>query len=364
LTILGNSKGGVFSFISTLIPKLLEKNYCLKAIFLSGEANTRLSQSSMLEVDFLSFNLARSIRTLKGLFSNDSDIIHINFASFFPLVLLKKLMFKTPYVLTLHGLPQPSLEYGLKNKMLYTIETILVGYAARHSAATVCVSEYTRRLLKRLYHADSGVIYHGLEATKIHVTDKSVAKQQLGFQESDRIILFVGVLNPYKDPLTLIKAFSYVLNKQPANLVIVGKGELKPKAMQTATCLGIQNSTYFFESISEEKLGKFYNAADVFVLPTVNEAFGIVLLEAMAFGLPIVASDGGACMEVADEAALYFRQGNAQALADRILQLLGDTMLSDKLSRRGKSRVAEFTLEKVALQYSRLFEEVLSLRSR
>lgn len=359
---LTNSKGGVFSFTSLLTSRLVEKNYLLRLIFLNQAQKNKLQSSSNLKIFYLLPPSQVTIRRFLNVLSkNDLDLIQINFASFFPIAFLRKIVFKTPYVLTLHGLPQPALESSLKIKVAYSVECIMVRFALRYASATVCVSKYVQQLLKVRYHSDSTVIYHGFDIKKIIKINKQEAKKQLGYKENDPIILFVGTLSSYKDPLTLLNGFSKVLPSISAKLIMVGNGELSDKVKQTIGKLGIQNNVSLFETIPQEELTKCYNAADIFVLPTVNEAFGIVLLEAMAFGVPILASNTGACQEVAADAGVYFNQGDSSVLAEKILHLLKDKDLCSKLTEAGLARVeSKFSVEDMALQYSSLFEKVLS----
>jgi glycosyltransferase involved in cell wall biosynthesis len=360
--ILTNSKGGVLSFTSLLTLRLVERNYLLRLIFLNQAPKNKLPNSSNLKIFYLLPPSTVTIRRFINVISkNDSDLLQINFASFFPIALFRKIVFKTPYVLTLHGLPQPALEYSLKSKVSYSVECIMVRFALHYASATVCVSKYVQKLLKARYHSDSIVIYHGFDTKKIIKISKQEAKKQLGFKENDAIILFVGTLSCYKDPLTLLDGFSKVLLSMPAKLIMVGNGELSGKVNQTIEKLGIQNSVSLFETIPQEELTHCYNAADIFVLPTVNEAFGIVLLEAMAFGVPILASNTGACQEVAADAGIYFNQGDPSVLAEKILHLLKDKDLCNRLTEVGLARVKDkFSVEDVAIQYSSLFEKVLS----
>ena len=150
------------------------------------------------------------------------------------------------------------------------------------------------------------------------------------------MILFVGKLIPTKDPLTLIKSIKYASDKcKNLRSIIVGTGELNEKIRNETKRLELEDQIKFFGFIKKEDLWKCYSAADLFVLPSVNEAFGIVLLEAMAFGLPIIASDSGACPEVIGKAGILFKQGDYEDLGKKILKMMTDFKTRKQLSRAG-----------------------------
>ncbi|MEJ2241190.1 MAG: glycosyltransferase, partial [Candidatus Bathyarchaeota archaeon] len=120
----------------------------------------------------------------------------------------------------------------------------------------------------------------------------------------------MGKLIPKKSPFTLIQSINYILNKhKDIKLLIVGSGILEESIRCKVKKLGLENYVKFFGYIGKEDLDKCYSAADLFVLPSINEPFGIVLLEAMAFGCPIIASNSGACPEVVGDSGLLFKQG-------------------------------------------------------
>jgi len=357
ITMLSNTKGGVFSFTTHLTRMLTCRDCFVKIIFLSQP--TKKNNEENLEIDYLvtSKGLPNFRALANFLFCNDSDIVHINFASFIPLALFKKLVFKTPFILTLHGLPQPYLSNAWRNKIQYLIESLMIPFAAKYASATVVVSNYIKRALRVRYGLDSYLIHHGINSSGgVKIENKNVAKRQLGFAEKDFIILFVGYLNPYKDPLTLIRAFHQLVHVHNSHLIIVGTGELFEEVGNTVRRLCLQNNVSLLGNISEEELTLCYNAADIFVLSTVNEAFGIVLLEAMAHGLPIVCSASGACPEVVGNAGLYFKQGDPTDLANSIARLMQDRKLLQKLGQKGFDRVNKFfSLKDEANQYWNLF---------
>ncbi|MEM3587017.1 MAG: glycosyltransferase family 4 protein, partial [Candidatus Jordarchaeaceae archaeon] len=105
-----------------------------------------------------------------------------------------------------------------------------------------------------------------------------------------------------------------------------------------------------------DELALLYRAADVFVLPSINEAFGMVILEAMASGTPCIVSNSGACPEIVQDCGLIFEQGNYLDLAEKILQVLENNNLAQTLASKGyESSRKVFSWEKAVAQYEKLY---------
>jgi len=209
----------------------------------------------------------------------------------------------------------------------------------------------------------SEVIYHAIDTKKFKPKHETQNKHELGYKETDFIILFIGKMHPYKDPLTLIKAISMAVEKNAnLHLVMVGDGELYTEVEKEISKRNLSNYVRLLRYV-DNQMSEMYDAADVFVLPSLNEAFGIVLLEAMASGVPVIASNSGACPEVVGNAGILFNQGNYSELAEKILCLSHEKELSRKLSEAGLKRVREtFSWEDKIDQYLKLYKKTCHLK--
>lgn len=361
VTILSNSKGGVFTVTMQWAKGLAHKGCDVNIFFLTrSEEAKRLRSSKRIHLNFLtSSNFLPNLRAIfKFLVHDRPDVIHTNFASLGLLAIFKKYMFRIPFIYTAHGIPESWLQLSLSDKIAYTIEYYLLPLVTSQSSAVVAVSKYVKEMLKRRYNVDSEVIYHGIDTSTFKPKNKAQSKRKLGYKETDFVILFVGKLHPYKDPLTLIKAVSEVVKKN-VNLYVamIGEGELHQEVNKEISKLNLSNRVKLFRHVGDEKLKILYNAADLFVLTSVGEAFGITLLETMASGVPVIASNSGACPEVIGNAGILFDQGNYTELAEKILCLLHEKELSRKLSEAGFKRVREtFSWEDKIDQYLKLYE--------
>ena len=345
VTILSNSKGGLFTATMQWAKELARKGCDVNIFFLTkSEEAKRLVSSKHIHLNYFTISsLFPNLRALVDFLIRDHpDIIHINFALFGPLAIFKKYVFKTPFIYTSHGLPEPWLEPSLVYKIAYTFEHYLLRFVAFHSSVVVAVSNYVKEMLKKGYDVDSEVIYHGIDADRFKSKNNTQSKRKLGYSETDFIVLYVGKLHPYKDPITLIKAISEVAKKNAnLHLVMIGDGELYPEVEKKISKLNLSNHVRLVRRVDNRTLKTLYDTADMFVLPSVSEAFGMALLEAMASGLPVIASNSGACPEVVGNAGLLFNHGDYTDLAEKIITLSFDKGLSRKLAIAGLKRVKD-----------------------
>jgi glycosyltransferase involved in cell wall biosynthesis len=175
------------------------------------------------------------------------------------------------------------------------------------------------------------VIRSGIDAVRFQPGDRAAARQALGIDEATRLVLFVGNLEPRKQVDVLIRAMVEVRRRvATAELVIVGSGESAGVLDQAEALkrlsrnLELLPAVHFVGRVEDRRLRDYYAAADVFALPSTSEAQGIVALEAMACGLPVVASAVGGLLETIDTGRTghLVPPGDAAAVARAVLALL------------------------------------------
>jgi glycogen(starch) synthase len=182
-----------------------------------------------------------------------------------------------------------------------------------------------------------------------------------------RTVLFVGRLYPEQKGLDpLIRAFARLPVELGLRLRLVGE-DWGGRALvaRLARSLGVEDRVTMTGPVSRQELLREYSNADLFVLPSLFEPYGIVLTEAMAAGLPIVASRVGGIPEVVGEGedALLCPPADPVALADAIEQLARDGALRSRFAEAGLQRVQQFSWDRVIPQWIRLFESVVERRS-
>jgi glycosyltransferase involved in cell wall biosynthesis len=171
-------------------------------------------------------------------------------------------------------------------------------------------------------------------------------------------------LLPIKGPMYLLKAMAGVWQSHPdTRLVYVGKGDLEAELKEEALRLGASNRVVFLGW--RDDIPEIMNALDVFVLPSLNEGMGRVLVEAMAAGKPIVASRVGGILDLVKDGqnGLLVEPRDTSALCDAIEKLLADKTLRDAMGKRGKDLAQNFSVgtmvEKIDALYASILEQNL-----
>lgn len=174
-------------------------------------------------------------------------------------------------------------------------------------------------------------------------------------------VLTVGTIEPRKNHLTLLDAMDIVRIKRPeAQLVIAGRTGWRSDAIvQRIRQAELAGTVKFIEAPDDYELRSLYREADVTVYASFYEGFGLPVLEAMSHGVPVVASDILVLRETGADAAVYAPVDNAEALADRILQVLDDNLLREALVRAGHRRVEEHSWDETARRTRRTYQAAI-----
>jgi len=202
------------------------------------------------------------------------------------------------------------------------------------------------------------------------------SEQPLLLDGASRYVLFVGESEPRKDLATLQDAMTKLPDalRMTTGFVIAGtpRGSTSSRGrVDSQRHEGKQSTVLRFEpvdgvptlvtgSIGDALLHQLYGGAAAFVFPSRYEGFGLPVLEAMAHGAPVLASNAASIPEVAGDAAVYFPAGNAGALAHELTQILSDPILVVRLRTAGQSRAVTFTWDRCAEETLRVFEAVAS----
>jgi glycosyltransferase involved in cell wall biosynthesis len=238
--------------------------------------------------------------------------------------------------------------------------------AVRASSGVIVPSESTRRDLVRLLKADEGRIHVVPYAHGGFFAPVKNPSMLLGVRERfglpERFVLFVGSLEPRKNAVMLVKAYSAIRRDGiPHKLVICGgAGWLneKERVLKAVADEGLGADVLFTGYVRDELMPAIYSMAEVFVYPSLYEGFGFPVLEAMACGCPVVASNVSSIPEVAGDAALLVGPADLSGLKDAVSRVLTDGGLRGRLIEAGLRRAREFSWEKTARETVRVYEKV------
>ena len=185
-------------------------------------------------------------------------------------------------------------------------------------------------------------------------------KRSLGLSPKALVVGTVGWLLPIKGPMVLLKSMGRVWEKLPeVELVYVGKGDLQGALEAQAFQMGVSEKVKFLGW--RDDVEEIMPIMDLFVLPSLNEGMGRVLVEAMAAGRPIVASDVGGIPDLVthEKTGLLVPPGNWQALAGAILQVLMDTEKARRMGEKGRARCHRFSLQTMLEELESLYRNLL-----
>jgi glycosyltransferase involved in cell wall biosynthesis len=178
----------------------------------------------------------------------------------------------------------------------------------------------------------------------------------------EKLVLFVGRLVYEKGAHVLINAIPRVLEKVNAKFVIVGSGYMRDQLYNIVRSMGLEHKVLFTGFLDEEKLLKLQTVADVSVVPSLFEPFGIVALEAMAAKSPVVVSDTGGLSEIVehDQTGIKVYPNNTESLAWGIIKVLSDEEFRSKISQNGYDKIRQrYDWGKIGLETKEIYQNVL-----
>ena len=249
---------------------------------------------------------------------------------------------------------------------------------ARDAQRLIAASPLEREQLIEMYQADPAqivVIPCGVDLTHFRPIPQAPARASLGLPQGDRLILFVGRIEPLKGIDTLLRAMPRVVeglsrDGERAHVVVIGGDVDRDPSRMTAEmarlhalrdALGLRGLVTFLGARSQEVLPLYYSAADVVVVPSHYESFGMVALEAMACGTPVIASRvGGLAYTVRHEVTgLHVPARDPGALAEELIRLLSDESLRARLGRQARQVACRYSWDAVAGRVLAVYEELV-----
>jgi N-acetyl-alpha-D-glucosaminyl L-malate synthase BshA len=317
-----------------------------------GELSTA-SLSSMLS--FLPCGVKKGYQVLRH---KRYDVLNTHFAiPSGPTGVALSRLFKTPMVLTIIG----GDIYDPSKKLSPSSNRVLRGVVRRvldSSSHIIAISEDIKRRAREDLRCQKQieVIHYGLDAPRFE--EKSRA--ELGIPEGQVVLIAIGRLIKRKALDDLLVALSR-LEDPGVRLLIVGEGPEEERLRSLSERVGLSQRVEFLGAVWGERKFQYLAASDIFVLPSVHEGFGLVFLEAMHCGLPVIASSvGGQTDFLKDgETGFLVPVGDVDTLADRIARLAEDSTLREGISRFNQEYVKSFHISGVAERYEALFSEVV-----
>ena len=267
--------------------------------------------------------------------------------------ILKK-QFQLPYIVSLRGADVPG--YSERFTWLYKIITPLIKKIWQESAGVIANSQGLKDLaLKTSPSQTIGVIPNGIDMRQFKPSLFDFAPEA----RKDWNILCVTRITPRKGVRYLIEAFNQLRQKYAnLNLQIIGEGDEKGNLEKLAKELGIEKQINFAGLIPHEKLPAYYQSACAYVLPSLNEGMSNSMLEALAAGLPLLATDTGGTQELIEDGVNGFiiKMKNAADIAEKLEILIKNEELRKKMGQASRNKAEGMSWQHVAESYINLIK--------
>jgi glycogen synthase len=376
--------GGAESYVSTMADALLERGHRVSIIAL-GEPGVRNGRMRMIQVAkpnlhwFLyrglpfakSFAMpVREIEWSRCAWSALADLNHedpVDLVETGENIALQQLALreKLPVVVRGHGNPL-AIKRSSGKRVAWgdRLGRKLQLAGMRRADAITAVSKFQARELGKdlsLPEATIHVIPNPISPTLLH---QALAQPRI--QPTNPVVLYTGRIELNKGSLELLRSVDQVASQFPDVEFVMAGGRhnsIDDRSLENALGRnGTRDHVRFPGHVPWQQLADCYRSASVFVMPSYYETFGISVIEAMAFGLPVVATNVGGLPEVVEDGVtgILVPPGNSQELGDAILRLLRDPELSARMGQAGRERVrSEFTVDRVVSQTLAVYESVI-----
>ena len=302
----------------------------------------------------LRFDCARNIR--KTITDLDIEVVHTHLGHADLIGLWACRGIKVKRFCTMHNI---WFKWNWVDRVIFHIYAIFFKTIAK-DCRVICISRAVANHCKtRLRVLKSNIVLlHNAIADRSVFKEKNLLKEELGISQSDFCLLFVGRLEIQKSVDTLLYAVSEVKNEIPnLKVLLLGEGSLKLELKELVWKLGINETILFVGNAHSER---YFEAADVFVLPSIFEGFGIVIIEAFRASLPVIATAIEGPQELIDDEVngLLFEPKDYIGLSKKIVKLYGSPELRKNIGLRGyQSYAGKYRIEDYAEKIQSLYLE-------
>lgn len=286
------------------------------------------------------------------------DVLHVHYAipHAVSAYLAKQMLRPQPLavVTTLHGTDitlvgnQPSFQS-------------ITRFCIEQSDCVTAVSEFLRQETLRTFEVANGirVIHNFVDAERFRPGVSPELRRRFA-RDDEFILMHASNFRPVKNVRALVEIFARVQAEVPAKLVLIGEGPDLPFAKRRLTELRLADRVLFLGN--QQCIEELLPAADLFLLPSHHESFGLAALEAMACGAPVVASRAGGLPEVVDDGVNGILEpvGSVEAMGRRAIELLRDPNRHQAMRDAAVAKAQEFSAERVVPQYEALYQEVMA----
>ncbi|MGB9748294.1 MAG: glycosyltransferase family 4 protein [Candidatus Woesearchaeota archaeon] len=335
-----------------LIPYSTESNY--EMILSKTNADKQIYGRNLFEEVFRYKALVKKLLLQGSL--GDFDIIHAHDWMTFPAAVELKKLSKKPLVVHVHATEFDRNGGNFGNPIVHEIEN----FGVENADIVIAVSNFTKNIILKNYNANPEnvfVVHNAVDFTDYDVQEDFYIKKE------DRIVLFLGRITLQKGPDYFVEAAKLVSERIPnVKFVVVGSGDMQGQMIKRVIELGLINKFLFSGFLRGKDVDRAYKMADVYVMPSVSEPFGITPLEAMRNSTPVIISKQSGVSEVVKH-CLKVDFWDVNELANKIIAVLKYRALHNELKTHGALEVKKFSWNEPASKCIKIYKSLLGERN-
>lgn len=279
------------------------------------------------------------------------------------------LLYRGKFIVTIHDLillKYPSKKATALSPLFFAIKYWMYKKVLRHaiydSLKIIAPSQFVKNNILAHFKVPPDKIAVIYEGAGLSSQNNNRTAEQLNNLLSKPYLLYVGVAYPHKNLEGLIEAFKIFHEKYSNNyqLVLVGKENYFYKKLKQNLQSSIFNLPIIFtDFVPDSQLPQIYQNASLYIFPSLEEGFGLPALEAMRYGLPVIASDNSCLPEILGDAAAYFNPRDIEEMAETMQLVLSDTKLQEQLRQNGFERIKKYSWDDCARQTLLVYKQFL-----
>jgi N-acetyl-alpha-D-glucosaminyl L-malate synthase BshA len=236
-------------------------------------------------------------------------------------------------------------------------------FSIQKSDGITAVSDYLKRETVDAFRvpADTIEVIPNFVDPDLYGRDRYPCWKTAFLRDGEKLVLHVSNFRPVKRVRDVVRTFARLQKQVPSRLVFVGDGPDRPEAIDEARAQGITDRVVFLGK--QDSVAEIMACADLLILPSENESFGLVALEAMASGVPVIASNAGGLPEVVDSGETGFLApvGDVEAMAEGAIHILRDPDTWRRFSAAARASATErYGVARIIPQYERYYERILA----